>query len=252
MKLVTASQHKTIRGISTTYPGGKGSVGVYQTIINCMPPHDLYIEAFLGGGAILRHKQPAKRNVGVDLDHDVICAWQQVRFPSLELIHGDALEILANWSWHSNDPTQALVYCDPPYLKTTRRSRRKIYKHDLARTDQHSRLLSILNGLPCLVMISGYSCPLYESLIGHWRRIDFQATNRSGQATVETIWLNFPVPSELHDYQYLGKGFRERERIKRKRQRWKVRLSKMSKLERQAMLWALNEDSHHFTNHRLE
>ena len=40
------------------YPGGKGGAGVYQTIINNIPPHDTYIEthlgSFAGEGEILR------------------------------------------------------------------------------------------------------------------------------------------------------------------------------------------------------
>jgi hypothetical protein len=51
-----------------SYPGGKNGAGVYQTIINLMPPHPVYIEPFLGGGAILRLKQPAALNIGIDLD----------------------------------------------------------------------------------------------------------------------------------------------------------------------------------------
>jgi DNA adenine methylase len=36
------------------YPGGKGGAGVYQTIINGMPRHEVYVEPFLGGGAVGR------------------------------------------------------------------------------------------------------------------------------------------------------------------------------------------------------
>jgi len=43
---------------------------------------------------------------------------------------------------------------------------------------------------------------------------------------------------ELHDYRYLGRGFRERERIKRKKQRWMERLVRMPRLERCAILAA--------------
>jgi len=50
------------------YPGGKGGAGVYQTIINNIPPHDTYIETHLGGGNILERKRPAARSVGIDLD----------------------------------------------------------------------------------------------------------------------------------------------------------------------------------------
>ena len=33
-----------------------------------MPPHDTYIETHLGGGAIMRRKPPALRNIGIDRD----------------------------------------------------------------------------------------------------------------------------------------------------------------------------------------
>ena len=39
--------------------GGKG--GVYQRLINLIPPHDVYIENHLGGGAVIRKKYPAKK-----------------------------------------------------------------------------------------------------------------------------------------------------------------------------------------------
>ncbi|KHE92566.1 MAG: hypothetical protein SCABRO_01681, partial [Candidatus Scalindua brodae] len=40
---------------SMNYPGGKG--GVFQKLINLMPPHDVYIETHLGGGAVIRNKR---------------------------------------------------------------------------------------------------------------------------------------------------------------------------------------------------
>jgi len=46
------------------YPGSKG--GVYQRLINLMPPHEVYIETHLGGGAVIRKKKPAKKNIGLN------------------------------------------------------------------------------------------------------------------------------------------------------------------------------------------
>jgi hypothetical protein len=37
--------------VGVSYPGGKNGLGVYQAIINRMPPHQVYIEPFLGLGA---------------------------------------------------------------------------------------------------------------------------------------------------------------------------------------------------------
>ena len=50
-----------------SYPGGKAGAGVYQKLINLMPQHSTYIEPFLGHGAVLLRKRPARLNIGVDL-----------------------------------------------------------------------------------------------------------------------------------------------------------------------------------------
>jgi DNA adenine methylase len=62
-----------------TYPGGKNGAGVYQTIINHMPPHEMYVEPFLGGGAIMRLKRPAAVNVGIDRAAGVIASFKEWR-----------------------------------------------------------------------------------------------------------------------------------------------------------------------------
>ena len=61
----------------TTYPGGKSGAGVFQAIINRIPPHRVYIESFLGAGGILRHKRPAQISIGVDIDPAVTEAWEK-------------------------------------------------------------------------------------------------------------------------------------------------------------------------------
>jgi hypothetical protein len=50
--------------VSMIYPGGKEMAA--PRIINLMPPHDVYLEPFLGGGAVLRAKKPARLSIGVD------------------------------------------------------------------------------------------------------------------------------------------------------------------------------------------
>jgi len=45
------------------WAGGKAGAGVYQKLINLIPPHRTYIETHLGGGAIMRYKLPAKTNM---------------------------------------------------------------------------------------------------------------------------------------------------------------------------------------------
>ena len=129
------------------YPGGKAGDGVYQRLISLMPPHDIYIEPFLGGGALLRQKRPARRNIGIDLDTRALEGWEDR--PDVELYCGDGVAFLQTYPFTGNE----LVYCDPPYVLSTRTG--KQYRFEM--TDaQHAALLAILTALPCHVMLSGY------------------------------------------------------------------------------------------------
>lgn len=220
-----------------TYPGGKSGAGVYQRIICHMPPHRVYIEPFLGGGAIMRMKKPAVSSIGIDADGDVISFWSTVTAtPNLTVLHADALDWLANHA--VSDDT--LIYLDPPYLLSTRRQHSRIYRCELC-DEQHRRLLDIITRLNCMVMISGYWSEMYASVLNTWRTDHFESRTRGGQMATEWLWMNFPEPLTLHDYQYLGGNFRERERIKRKMLRWKHRLSTMPALERHAIMAAIQQ-----------
>ena len=228
--------------IFVTYPGGKNGSGVYQKIINQMPPHRMYVEAFLGGGAIMRAKRPAVVNVGIDADRAVVMEWQvkpPAEVPNLTVLQEDAIVWLQdNFARLGPD---CLVYADPPYLMSTRSSQRMFYAVEMAEEKEHRALIETLRGLKCMVMLSGYWSQLYAEMLHDWRAYTFQAMTRGGTPATEWVWCNFPEPVELHDYRYLGDTFRERERIKRKKARWTGRLERMAPLERQALLMAIQE-----------
>lgn len=218
-----------------------------------MPPHDCYVEPFLGSGAVMRRKRPARFNLGIDLDGAVVAraanlvragewisAWARPGEPgdggpvSWEWHQLDAVEWLARW----NAPPSTVVYCDPPYLMSTRSSPRRMYRYELG-ADRHRALLDVLVRLPCSVLLSGYPSAMYDQALSSWRVVRYRVMTRGGRMATECLWCNFPEPVELHDYRYLGRDFRERERIKRKQARWVRRLSEMTVLERQALQSAL-------------
>jgi len=244
--------------LSMRYPGGKSGSGVYQTIINQMPPHQVYIEAFLGSGAVMRHKLPSRINVGLDLDVDVISRAADIAAGGEAVPLGDRLALGRDGrpqycirqadavSWLGSLPIWSallpvtLVYCDPPYLMSTRSSKRRIYRCELDEPG-HIALLDVLVQLPCMVMVSGYESELYQDRLATWRVVRYRTMTSGGGMRTECLWCNFPEPTELHDYRYLGRGFRERERIRRRRASWVAMLKSMPVLERAAVINDLRE-----------
>jgi hypothetical protein len=224
------------------YPGGKSGSGVCQTIINQMPPHQVYIEPFLGGGSVLFAKAPALVSVGVDADPQVVesararLAGRGDASSRFDLVVGDGISYLRIWRWWRG----ALVYCDPPYLMSTRSSQHRVYRCELE-LPGHIALLDVLVRLPCMVMVSGYESELYCRRLSTWRVVRYRTMTRGGRMVEECLWCNFPEPVELHDYRFLGRDFRERERIRRKRARWVAMLSVMPVLERAAVIESVRE-----------
>ena len=213
------------------YPGGKGIS--YHKFINLMPPHKVYIESHLGGGSIIRKKRAAKRNIGIEIDPKVVAKWRESGAVNFELIQDDAFVYLSRFPFEGNE----LIYCDPPYVRETRRRQRKIYTYEYT-LEQHIDFLDLIKELPCQVMISGYHSELYEKALSDWNVHTFQTNIRKKIAT-EWIWMNYETPIELHDYRYLGDNYRERYRIKKKVKSWTSRLASMPILEQQALMHAL-------------
>jgi DNA adenine methylase len=226
------------------YPGGKGNL--YQRLINLIPPHHTYIEPFAGGGAVARMKREAVVNIAIDADTEAL---ETLRSAILvdrpaengdatrwEFLNLDAIAWLQDYPWRGDE----FLYCDPPYLIGTRKQQRRLYRYEMTRA-HHCRLLLILTRLPCPVMISGYYSDLYAEALQGWCVQTFEVLTRGGSPATEYVWMNYPAPVALHDYSYLGDGFRERERIKRKKARWVKKLQGLPVLERQAILAAITE-----------
>jgi len=164
----------------STYFGGKGASGVHQTIINHQPPHQVYIEPFLGGGYVFRKKKPAKENIGIELNKETFYQWcaltpgvkfdserayivrtiEESKFTVINMNAIDYLRSIQAKRFFNVDPKQVLIYLDPPYPNTTRKSNTK-YQHELF-DNEHEELLKIIVKLPYLVQISTYDNELYK------------------------------------------------------------------------------------------
>lgn len=219
------------------YPGSKGGSGVAERIISLMPTHNTYVELCVGGGAVFLKMRPAHAAILVDADVAVVEAWKEARWRDVILADATRPE-----TWPAplkaalQDPN-TLTYVDPPYLSgpTTNGNR---YGARLDREEDHRRLITVLRQLPGYVILSGYASPLYRKLLADWRCVAFGAGTRGGRR-IECVWLNFPDGLPLHDTRFVGEDRRERERIKRKRDRWVGKFERMSPAERQVIREAL-------------
>lgn len=211
------------------YFGSKATSGLCQPIIAMMPPHDTYIESHLGGGAIMKRKPPAQRNIGIELDARALERFE-CDYP-MERIHGCAHRVLAEYKYRGRE----LIYSDPPYLHSTRSSLRR-YRFDYTERD-HVALLKLLKSLPCQVMVSGDPLALYDDLLGGWGSVELQVMNQAGVRT-EKLWFNFRV-DRVHWARYADKNFTDRQRIKRKAESWGRRYQGLPRAERAAVLAAM-------------
>jgi site-specific DNA-adenine methylase len=225
------------------YPGGKNSPGVYQHIINRIPPHETYIELFGGSLAIYRHKKRSSNSILIDADPSTVESWPW-RSQTLKSVHnlelavvainGDAISFVRKHHRHWREST--VVYADPPYPLSVRRQQRSIYRCELLADNQHRSLLAMLNDTAARVLISGYDCELYERYLAGWTKSQYRVMVRGGYQVTETLWCNFPPPAVLHDTRYIGSTYRDRERIKRMADRWHRRFERLDPHVQQLLL----------------
>lgn len=92
----------------------------------------------------------------------------------------------------------ALLYCDPPYLGSTRSGGR--YRHEMAAADQHRELAEALLDCRAAVVLSGYPSPLYDELFTGWARLEiphFTGHGGSRMDRTEVLWSNRPLGEPL-------------------------------------------------------
>ena len=215
--------------MGNAYLGSKATTGLCQPLIALMPPHSVYIETHLGGGALMRRKPAALRNIGIDLDGRALSAVECDYL--VELVQGCCHRFLADFPFDGTE----LVYSDPPYLRSTRKSGRR-YRYDYEEGD-HEALLTLLRSLPCAVMVSGYPNALYDERLRGWRCVSLQVMNQAGVVT-EPVWFNF-APDRGHCARYAGRNFTHRQQVKRKAENWGRRYRGLPPAQRLAVLAAL-------------
>ena len=120
------------------------------------------------------------------------------RLGAVTIENRDALEVIAAY-----DVDGGVIYCDPPYLGSTRtsvaggRRPKGDYAHEFAAPEQHETLAETLMRCRATVLVSGYPSALYDELYEGWSRVERQvlcraSNGRSGRNfhRTEVLWSN--------------------------------------------------------------
>lgn len=198
-----------------TYFGGKESPGVYQTIINHIRPHDLFVEPFGGNFAVSRKLNNNAVKFVNDIDFEVYRYYPSCNetFSFYNMDYRHLMELFVEDSIHD----RRVIYFDPPYPLSSISSERVVYSYTFTDKD-HVDFLNYANSIKGMydVLISTYPNELYREMLESWHLVEFDGWSRHGKKT-EWLFLNYDPTkiTALHDAQFYGENFIERQRIAR-------------------------------------
>ena len=114
----------------------------------------------------------------------------------VQIEHMDALRLIERY-----DSADVLMYLDPPYVRSARRSG-ALYAHEM---DEHGqiKLLSIIRQSRAKIIISGYENDLYNAALSGWHKNSTMCQTTSTKMAEETIWMNYPPPNKQLSFQDL-------------------------------------------------
>ena len=110
----------------------------------------------------------------------------------------DALLLIERY----NTP-DALIYIDPPYVRSTRKSG-ALYSHEMTDEDQ-KRLLEIIVSSKAKIIISGYDNAMYNETLKEWRTDTTMSQTTSMEMACEKIWMNYAPP--MNQISFFEEGF---------------------------------------------
>lgn len=86
----------------------------------------------------------------------------------------------------------ALIYIDPPYVRSTRKSG-ALYVHEMTDEGQR-RLLGLIASSNAKIIISGYDSEMYNEMLKGWSTDSTMSRTTSTEAAREKIWMNYEPP----------------------------------------------------------
>lgn len=103
----------------------------------------------------------------------------------------DAIDLIKQ-----HDSTDALIYCDPPYVGELRSDNGNFYQHEMRSLEDHYRLAETLNSVKGMAIVSGYDCPEYDEMYTAkgWHKEGITtvtgAAMKGKSNRIEVLWLS--------------------------------------------------------------
>lgn len=165
-----------------------------------------YVRSWQGYGSPTRNRKAGWRSqTKLGNRQSVVEEWNDLgdlahaaeRLKAVMIECDDALKVINRF-----DSLQTLFYVDPPYVRSSR-SETDAYATEMT-DDEHRVLAGALHKIEGMVVLSGYSSPLYDELYPDWHCITFDARALNNTPKTECVWLN-PACTRV-DYLPLFKG----------------------------------------------
>lgn len=206
-----------------------------------------YYELFGGSAKLFFGKKPASWSLISDIDESVYQWYQEVSKtrPDVLCTKRSAIEILTCGDFRFDE--NSFVYLDPPYPFLSRRAGKKYYSHEMS-DDDHVQLLKAVLQCKGNVMISTRQNDLYGTMLADWRCKKFDTVDRAGSVQ-ELIYMNYPEPTLLHQYDFVGMGFSDRQRIKRKVQRFQDKINELPGYEKHLLIQEMIKNDYAAVRH---
>lgn len=214
------------------YTGHKGQEGVYQAIINEIPRFDRFYEVFAGSAAISSFLTVPAGAIFLNDISPTVCGNLQKAFSGSTVTNSCAIDLIN--SVPAVTDRIDVYFLDPPYLLSTK-GNRNLYEFEMTDDEHLQLLLTVLAKVEKKFIIIHPKCEMYDTYLKDWRKKEIKI-RYSQKTSIECIYMNFPEPEELHTYKYLGNGCHDRQRIKRKGDRWVKKLQALPVLERNYIL----------------
>lgn len=125
------------------------------------------------------------------ITHTIDTAAARLRGDTTNLVqieHMDALRLIERYN-----NSDVLMYLDPPYLRSVRRSG-ALYNHEMDTAGQ-KELLGLIVQSKAKIIISGYESDLYNTTLVGWHKDSIMSQTTSTKMAKETIWMNYEPPA---------------------------------------------------------